>query len=631
MDNEQGQHKLSIFLGNWLKNQLEIWVNKGILNAAQKNNISSLYLWPEEETAIQPQEKPSLKLITVLQAIGAFLIGIGIISFIAFNWSKLQNFTKLALIVIAFVSSHVTGLHLLLNKPRYQKAGFSFIFLGNIVYGAGIWLVAQMYHIIYGFTTGIFLWAIGIVPFAYLVRSKLNYFLAIALFFIWSAGESIGFQKPHISYLFILLGLLAPLSYHLKSKVGLTSCIATGGLWLLINNIFWFEENISIYLLLPLTLYGIFLLSASNLHLLRNKLRGYRDIYSIVGTAICSVSFLLLPLFGVVKLGPQALTLESLSTSFWICSLILLLGGILINTAVDERYLDKRGIIIKKTSPFFLLSALYIFAIPYINPSLILTLLPVALVACPHWYFSRSRLLLNLSLAYLLFWLPFCLFEWKSPFDLFLLYLSYGFTCYILGWAYISKFEDKISGISFKIFGLFVIFLSLYIFAFKQISETFAKEFRLSTSFDFWVLLLLFYTSALFLYKYVVKFTHPAHKQGLLPEERILVSVLFLTPAILLVAFSAQLVNLAYIFLINFFYLSLIITCLIVGYRRRETFMKVLSCIFLVLFVTARYAEIEWSLLYKSLLFILTGIIILTLGIILEKNKERVAIIDGNG
>lgn len=305
MDNEQGKQKLSVFLATWLKNQLETWANKGILNENQKNTISSLYLWPEERTVIQPQEKPSLKLITVLQAIGAFLIGIGVISFIAFNWTKMQNFTKLILIVTAFVSSHITGLYLLLNKPKYQKAGFSFIFLGNIVYGAGIWLVAQMYHISYGFTTGIFLWAIGIVPFAYLVRSKLNYFLAIALFFIWTAGESIGFQKPHLYYLFILLGLLVPLSYYLKSKVGLTSCIITGGIWLLINNIFWFEESISIYLLLPLALYGIFLLPASNLHLSKNELREYRDIYSIIGTVICAISFLLLPVLGVIKLSPE--------------------------------------------------------------------------------------------------------------------------------------------------------------------------------------------------------------------------------------------------------------------------------------------------------------------------------------
>lgn len=628
MDKGQGKQKLSIFLATWLKNQLENWVNKGILNENQKNDILNLYIWPEEKAVIHPQEKPSLKLITVLQAIGASLIGIGVISFIAFNWTKMTNLTKLILIIIAIVSSHFTGFYLLTNKPKYQKAGFSFIFLGNILYGAGIWLVAQMYHISYGFTTGIFLWALGIIPFAYLVKSKLNYFLAAGLFLLWTLGESIGFQKPHLSYLFILLGLLGPLSYYLKSKVGLTLCIITGGIWLLVNNIFWFEESISIYLFLPLTLYGIVLLSASNLHSATDKLKEYRGIYRILGTVICTVSILLLPLIGLIKLRPQALTLAGFSPSFWVCSFLLLLGSIFINMAAKETYLDERGAIVKKILPYLLISALYVFIIPYIEPYLVLTLLPVGLVAFSYWYFSRSRFLLNLSLIYLLLWLPFCSIEWKQALDLFLLYLFYGLTCYMLGWTYISKFQDRIAGISFKFFGLLVTFFSLYILAFKQISESFAEGYRLPTSFDFWILSFFLYASALFLYRYVVNFTYPTHKKGLLPEERILVPVLFATPIVLFVVFSYQLVNLGYTFLINFFYLSLIITYLVVGYRRRETYMKVLSFIFLVLLVITRYAEIEWSLLYKSMLFIFTGIIILVLGIIFEKNKERVAIID---
>jgi uncharacterized membrane protein len=271
-----------------------------------------LYLWPGGGSIARPQEKSSVKLITVLQVIGALLIGIGVIFFIAFNWVRLPNFTKLGLVIAAFVACHATGLHFILNKPKYEKAGFSFIFLGNIVYGAGIWLAAQIYHISYGFSTGIFLWAVGIVPFAYLAKCKLNYFLAIALFFIWTAAESIGSQKPHLYYLFVLLGLLVPLSYYLKSKVGLTLCVVAGGIWLLINNIFWFAQSVSIYLVLPLALYGILLLSASNLHLRSKELEGYRDIYRVTGTVLCAIFYLILPEFGLVKPGAKALSLSNL-------------------------------------------------------------------------------------------------------------------------------------------------------------------------------------------------------------------------------------------------------------------------------------------------------------------------------
>ncbi|MFQ5680721.1 MAG: DUF2157 domain-containing protein, partial [Candidatus Omnitrophota bacterium] len=550
MEGKQDKQKLSIFLATWLKNQVGIWADKGILNEGQKNDISSLYIWPEEKDVIRPPEKPSLKLITVLQAIGAFFIGIGVISFVAFNWTKMPNLAKLILIIIAIASSHFAGLYLLGNKPKYQKAGLSFIFLGNILYGAGIWLVAQMYHISYGFTTGLFLWALGIIPFVYLAKSKLNYFLSIGLFLLWTLRESIGFQKPHLSYLFILLGLLGPLSYYLKSKVGLTLCILTGGIWLLVNNIFWFEESISIYLFLPLTLYGIALLSLSNLHSATDKLKGYRRIYGIIGTVIYAIYILLLPLIGMINLGPRALTSAGLSPSFWVCSFLLLLGSIFINMAGKEIYLDRKGVILK-IFPYLLASAFYVFVVPYIRPSLIPMLLPVALVAFSYWYFSRSRLLLNLSWVYFFLWLPFCLIEWKQPFDLFLLYLFYGLACYMLGWAYISKFQDRIAGVCFKFFGLLVTFFSLYIFAFRQISEGFAKGYRPPTSFDFWMLIFSLYAGALFLHRYVVDFTYPTHKKGLLPEERIIMSVLFAAPVVIFVVFSYQLTNSGYTFLIN--------------------------------------------------------------------------------
>lgn len=622
------KEKLSPFIAKWLRKQLDFWANKGILNQSQKDNIKSLYIWPGQEVISPAKEKPPINLIVVLEAIGAFLIGAGVISFIAFNWPKLPNFTKLILIIIAVVSAHLTGFFILSHRPKFQKAGFSFIFLGNIFYGAGIWLVAQIYHIQHAFPTGVFLWALGVLPFAYVVKSKLNYFLAIALFILWTLGESIGFQKPHLPFLLILLGLLGPLSYYLKSKVGLSTCIITGGVWLLINNIFWFEKNISIYLFLPLTLYGIILLSASNLHLIKDTFKEYRRIYLYIGTSIFSVAVFLLPFFGISKLSPQALTLGGLSLSFWVCNGILLIGSLVCKTLINRKRLDKVGSVINRLVPYLLVAALYVFIVPKIKPFLIPTLFPVILVAFAHWYFSKSRILLNLLLVYFALWLPFCLIKWEQPLMLFLLFLIYGAVCYMLGWTHISKFQDKTSGDSFKFFGLLTIFISLYTFASSQISEIFAKDYKLPTSFDFWLLALFFYAGALFLYKYVVRFRHPLQKKGMLPEERIMVPILFVIPIILFIIFSNKLTGFWYTFLINFFYVCLLIAYLAAGYRRRELILRILSFAFLVIVIGTRYLEIEWSLLYKSILFIFTGIIILVVGILLEKNKDKVALLE---
>jgi len=485
-----------------------------------------------------------------------------------------------------------------------------------------------MYHLNYGYTTGMFLWAIGIIPFAYLLRSELNYFFALGLFVVWTFGESIGHQKPHLSFLFVLLGLLGPLSYYLKSKIGLCLCVIIGGVWLLVNNIFWFEDSISIHLFAPLTLYGIMLLAASNLHSVEEHHKEYRQIYLITGMIITSIAIFLIPLFGPIKLNPQALTLNTLPVSFWICSGVLLTGILFVRILTHAKKPDPTSVTINKMLPFLLVAALYVFLMPLVKSFMISSLFPVILIAFAYWYFSKSLILLNISLVYLLFWLPFCIIQWEQPLMLFLLYLIYGAACYMLGWTYISKPHDNTLGNSFKFFGLLAVFVSLYAFSSSQISEIFVKNYATPNSFDFWLLLVIFYSGALFQYSRLTGFVYPLQKRGLLPEERVMAPVLLIIPAALFAAYSYNITGLWYTFIINFFYLCLLMVCLIIGYRRREPHLKILSSIFLVLLVGTRFIEIEWSLLYKAILFILTGIIVLAGGIIFEKYKDKVAIIE---
>ena len=625
---EEKKETLGLIIAQWLKKQLARWTAEGILNQNQKEAIRNLYVLPEQETVRPSGDKPAVKLVVILEAIGAFLIGIGVISLIAFNWPELPNYLKLFIIIAGIVLSHLTGFFLLAYRPKFQKAGFSFIFLGNMFYGAGIWLIAQMYHMNYGYTTGMFLWALGIVPFAYLLKSKLNYFLAVILFIVWTFGESFGDLKPHLPFLIILLGLLGPLSYYLKSRIGLCLCVITGGAWLLINNIFWFGDNMSIHLVAPLALYGVMLLAASNLHATSEHYKEYRQIYLVIGLIITSIAIAIIPLFGPIELSPQALTLNTLPVSFWTCTGLLLAGVLAARILTQAKALDPTGMTINKMLPFLLAAALYVFVMPFIKSFMVLSLVPVILVAVAYWYFSKSIILTNVFLVYLFFWLPFCLIQWEQPLMLFLLYLVYGTACYLLGWTYISKLKNNSLGNAFKFFGLFAVFAALYAFASSLISKSFMEDYAVPASFDFWLLLAVFFGVALILYNRLAGFIYPTQTRGLLPEERIMVPILFIIPAVLFAAYSNNITGVWYTFFVNFFFLCLLIVCLIAGYRRSETYLKILSLVFLALLVGTRFIEIEWSLLYKSMLFILTGIIVLTGGIIFEKNKDKVAIIE---
>jgi len=106
---EDKRDRLGLFIAQWLKQQLDRWVNNGILNQNQKDAIKNLYAWPECETARTTEEKPAIKLVVILQAIGAFLIGIGVISYIAYNWPNLPNSAKLVFIITAIVLCHISA------------------------------------------------------------------------------------------------------------------------------------------------------------------------------------------------------------------------------------------------------------------------------------------------------------------------------------------------------------------------------------------------------------------------------------------------------------------------------------------------------------------------------------------
>ncbi|MFA7159418.1 MAG: DUF2157 domain-containing protein [Kiritimatiellia bacterium] len=623
----EAKEKLGQIMAQWLKRHLELWVDAGILSRGQQEAITNLYAWPEQDAARPAGDRPALKLVVILEAIGAFLIGIGVISLVAFNWPGLPNFFKLAIIIASIASAHLAGFLFLARRPKFEKAGLSLVFLGNLFYGAGIWLVAQMYHVNYGFTAAFFLWAIGIVPFAWLLKSELNFFLALALFIGWTFGEAFGDMEPHLPFLIILLGLLGPLSYYLKSKVGLAVCLATGGAWLLVNNILWFGENISIHLVAPLALYGIALLAISNLHA-GGRLAAYRQVYLVIGLVAAGIAIGVIPLCGPIKFDPRAMTLATLPASFWTCSGLLLAGVLAAWALARTTDLDQTGIEINKMLPFLLAAALFVFLMPFFKGYMTLSLLPVILIAIAHRHFSKSTALLNILLVYLFFWLPFCLIRWEQPLMLFLLYPAYGAACYLLGWNYVSKLHNAGLGNAFKFFGLFAVFAALYTFSSSEISRSFVKDYSFPSSFDFWLLMAVFYAGAIFAYVRLAGFAYPAHKNGLLPEERFMVPVLLVIPAALIAVYSCNLAGTRQVFAANFCAICMLMAFLVAGYRRREAYLKALALVFLVLLVGSRFLEIEWSLLYKAVLFILTGVIVLVGGIIFEKYKDKVAIIE---
>jgi len=84
----------------WLKGEIEEWKNQGIIDDYQAKKILSIYGLAEIPLEITSPigEDKSVKLITVISALGAILVGVGAILFVGSNWNKLSDFLKLTIL-----------------------------------------------------------------------------------------------------------------------------------------------------------------------------------------------------------------------------------------------------------------------------------------------------------------------------------------------------------------------------------------------------------------------------------------------------------------------------------------------------------------------------------------------------
>lgn len=189
----------------WLLKELDLWVQEGLINQAQAQAICGRY--PGEE------ESGSWGRLA-FGVFGAILIGLGVILLFAYNWDKMHKFAKLAVIFTALISAHVSGL-----VVRRRSAQETLHVLGTMFFGAGIWLVAQIYHIQEHYPTAFLVWGIGALSLAWIRPSLAQGLIATLLLVLWSGFEFFGFQNPvYAAPVLVLFGVL-PLAGVLRSRV----------------------------------------------------------------------------------------------------------------------------------------------------------------------------------------------------------------------------------------------------------------------------------------------------------------------------------------------------------------------------------------------------------------------------
>jgi len=142
----------------------------------------------KEEEEKEDTQKSTIRLIVTF---GAVLVGAGIFSFIAANWQEMTRPVKITLILVSMLISYSAGWYMK-EKSNLLKTGEALILLGAIIYGAGIFLVAQMFNIRANWPDGFILWMIGTIAMAFAVESYPLFYLAIPLGIVALVGHPFG-------------------------------------------------------------------------------------------------------------------------------------------------------------------------------------------------------------------------------------------------------------------------------------------------------------------------------------------------------------------------------------------------------------------------------------------------------
>lgn len=175
----------------FLQEELLYHKKSGNLTEEQMNNIIGEY-----ENAGK-----SFNFMKVVLTIGAVLVGLGILSFIASNWQVMGRPLKLSLIILSYLGINILSFK---ANENYPKLSESLLLVGVAIYGAGIFLIGQMFHFGGHFTSAFLLWTVGILPMAYLLKDKTIYFIAIILSFIYLNGHFSMGSFPLISIVLII-------------------------------------------------------------------------------------------------------------------------------------------------------------------------------------------------------------------------------------------------------------------------------------------------------------------------------------------------------------------------------------------------------------------------------------------
>lgn len=148
-------------------------LTRGVTLTAIEAGFAAIY---SEENKVDTQKKT----VHIILVIAALLIAAGIFSFIASNWQVMTKPVKVVVILVTMIIAYGLGWYCKEQK-KLEKTGEAFFLLGVLIYGAGIFLVGQIFNITSNWPDAFILWMLGTLALAFALESLTFFYLAIPL------------------------------------------------------------------------------------------------------------------------------------------------------------------------------------------------------------------------------------------------------------------------------------------------------------------------------------------------------------------------------------------------------------------------------------------------------------------
>jgi uncharacterized membrane protein len=198
---------MSLIHQRWLAEQLPAWEREGIVTAEGARRLRERY-------AAEPQGGLAQM---VVGAVGALLIGTGLIAVLASNWDDFPRWVRLVLALGPLAATQAVSWWVLQKdeaaKPWQREAA---ALVQTLAVGAAMALVSQIYNLPGKWTDLIFWWCVVSVPLAWVLRSQavaIAYLIGITVWTIAQAadrgfGFAGGVADVRLWYPLLLAGIL---------------------------------------------------------------------------------------------------------------------------------------------------------------------------------------------------------------------------------------------------------------------------------------------------------------------------------------------------------------------------------------------------------------------------------------